>query len=233
MVKDRMATEENINFLDLACLFKVGDDTTLERFGSTINASVFDAANISGSLKQKGLIDFTPYYPGPNTVILTDAGKQLKIDAEAKGAVPTDALDDEILKQMSGGKRYPLELQNTLNIRPLDLAFRLYKLYKQNLMSYELKNGNVEIMLTEQGFLKSKNPTPMQAPPQAAPAQPGQQGAPATLGQQPPQAAAAQVPPEQIKAPNKRGDLMLIFALSTLVLIVAVAAYLHFQLQII
>jgi hypothetical protein len=232
MVKDRMATEENINFLDLACLFKVGDDTTLERFGSTINASVFDAANISGSLKQKGLIDFTPYYPGPNTVILTDAGKQLKIDAEAKGAVPTDALDDEILKQMSGGKRYPLELQNTLNIRPLDLAFRLYKLYKQNLMSYELKNGNVEIMLTEQGFLKSKNPTPMQAP-QTAAAQPGQPGAPATQGQQPPQAATAQVPPEQIKAPNKGGNLMVIFAVSTLVLIVAVAAYLHFQLQII
>ena len=41
---------ENINFLDLACLLKIEKDTTLERFGSVINASIFDAANITGSL---------------------------------------------------------------------------------------------------------------------------------------------------------------------------------------
>ena len=74
------------------------------------------------------------------------------MDAEAKSAAPIDSLDEEILRQMSGGKRFPVELQNGLNIRPMDLAFRLYKLFKQNFLSYELKNGNVEIMLTEQGF---------------------------------------------------------------------------------
>ena len=125
-----MASEENINFLDLACVFKIVQDTTLERFGSTINSSVFDAANITGSLKQKGLIDFTAYYPGPNSIVLTDAGKKLKEDAEAKSMAPSDSLDEEILKQMSGGKRFPIELQNTLNVRPTDLAFRLYKLFQ-------------------------------------------------------------------------------------------------------
>ncbi|MDE1874147.1 MAG: hypothetical protein KGI04_03455 [Candidatus Micrarchaeota archaeon] len=147
---------ENLNFLDLACLFKIEKDTTLERFGSVINASVFDAANITGSLKQKGLIDFTAYYPGPNSIVITEAGTKLKADADAKSAESLDNLDEEILRQMSGGKRYPTELQSTLNVRSKDLAFRIYKLFKQNFLSYELKNGNVELMLTEQGFLKAK-----------------------------------------------------------------------------
>ena len=50
----------------------------------------------------------------------------------------------------------PTELQSSLNIRPKDLALRLYKLSRQGLIGYELRNGNVELMLTEQGFLKSK-----------------------------------------------------------------------------
>ena len=167
---------ENINFLDLACLLKIEKDTTLERFGSVINASVFDAANITGSLKQKGLIDFTAYYPGPNSIVISDAGKQLKADADAKGAEPLDTLDDEILKHMSAGKRFPPELQSTLNVRSKDLAFRLYKLYKQSYVSYELKNGNVELTLTEQGFLKAKPVQVVQPPkPQQMPTMPEMQ----------------------------------------------------------
>lgn len=180
---------ENVNFLDLACIFKIGEDTTLERFGSVINASVFDAANITGSLKQKGLIDFTAYYPGPNSIIVTEAGKKLKADAEAKGSESLDSLDEEILKHLSGGKRFPTELQSTLNIRSKDLAFRIYKLFKQNFMSYELKNGKVELMLTEQGFLRTKGtptvqaPKPMQAQPMQKTPQP--QGAQADEQAQP------------------------------------------------
>jgi hypothetical protein len=90
---------------------------------------------------------------------------------------------------MSGGKRYPAELQGTLNVRPKDMAFRIYKLFKQNYVSYELKSGSVELMLTEQGFLKAKAPT--QAPVQA-PAQ-GQQQA-QTQQAQTPGASARQAP---------------------------------------
>ncbi len=165
-----MATDaESVNFLELACLFKITQDTTLERFGGMINASVFDAANITGGLKQKGLIDFTAYYPGPNSIVLTDAGKKLKEDAEAKGAEPLDNLDQEILEQMSGGKRYPTELQSTLNVRSRDMAFRIYKLFKQNYASYELKSGGVELMLTEQGFLLAKTQKQAAQPAQAEP----------------------------------------------------------------
>jgi hypothetical protein len=226
-----MPTEENINFLDLTCVFKIAQDTTLERFGSTINSSVFDAANITGSLKQKGLIDFTPYYPGPNSMVLTEAGKQLKIDAEMKSSAPVDSLDEEILKQMSGGKRFPMELQTSMNVRSMDLAFRLYKLFKQNMLSYELKNGNVEIMLTEQGFLKAKTPMIAQAPaPQALP-----QGQAATAqGQEAPQQAGAPQVPGQPAAPGqappdaklkKRGRERLIMEIVGVVVIIVVAFF--------
>ncbi len=156
--------QENINFLDLACMTKITPETTLENLGGTINSSFFDVANIAGTLKQKGVIDFNSAYGAPTSIALTETGKKFLADVDAKAAEPMDQLDDEILKQLSGGKRYPTELQSTLNLRARDLAFRLYKLSKQNLLAYELKNGNVELMLTEQGFLRAKQSSAMQAP---------------------------------------------------------------------
>jgi len=154
---------EDINFLDMACLLKIGPDTVMEKFGGLINTSFFDASTIAGTLKQKGLIEFTNDYPGPNGILVTAAGKTLIAEAEAKGAEPFDALDSTILVQMSGGKRLPFELANTLNLRGKDLAFRIYKLYKQNFLIYDLKNGGVELLLTEGGFLKVKEIAPSAA----------------------------------------------------------------------
>ena len=71
-------------------------------------------------------------------------------------------------RSSSEERRVPIELQNTLNIRPKDLALRLYKLSKQNFINYELRNGNVELMLTEQGFLKAKTPASQPIQPQVA-----------------------------------------------------------------
>jgi len=171
---DRMSDE--ITFMDLASLLSIGPDTTLERLGSAINASIFDASNMAGSLKQKGLIDFTASYPGPNTVTITDVGRALMAEAETKATSPYDELDDAILTQVSGGKRIPTELQDTLNIRPKDLALRIYKLNKQGFVTYNLKSGGVFILLTDSGFLKAKatgaiKPQTLQTPqaPTAAP----------------------------------------------------------------
>ena len=151
---------EDINFLDLACLLRIGPDTVMEKFGGLINTSFFDASTIAGTLKQKGLIEFTNDYPGPNGILISQLGKSIITEAEAKGSEPFDTLDSTILQQMSGGKRVPMELGNSLNIRSRDLAMRLYKLYKQNYIIYDLKNGGVELLLTEGGFLKVKNIQP-------------------------------------------------------------------------
>jgi DNA-binding MarR family transcriptional regulator len=156
-----MAAEE-VNFLDLECLLKIGPDMVLEKLGSAINASFFDASNIAGSLKQKGLIDFTANYPGPNGIVITDAGKNLINEANAKSTEPFDNLDSEIIAQLSGGKRLPNELATALNLRPKDLAMRLYKLTKQEYVSSLLRNGTVELMLTEKGFLQAKSTAPAQ-----------------------------------------------------------------------
>lgn len=154
---------EDINFLDVACLIRVGNGTVIEKFGSLINTSFFDASTIAGTLKQKGLVEFTSDFPGPNSMTVSQQGKALISEAESKSTEPTDQLDSAILTQLSGGKRLPIELSKSLNIRDRDLALRLYKLYKQNLIIYDVKNGGVELLLTEGGFLKMKNLLPSSA----------------------------------------------------------------------
>jgi len=149
---DFMASDD-IDFMDLVCITKITPDTVLEKFGSLINASFFDGSKVAGTLKQKGLIDFSASYPGPSKMLLTDDGKKLIDEANAKSTEPFDDLDKTILAQLSGGRRNPSELGASLNLRPKDLALRLYKLSKQEYITYELKNGGVEVMLTEKGFL--------------------------------------------------------------------------------
>ncbi len=155
---------DDITFLDIACLMKISDDTTLERFGSSINASIFDASNIAGTLKQKDLIDFTSIFPGPNSIAVTDKGKAVLSEAEQRAATPFDNLDKSILSQISSGKSAPKDIQSSISLNSRDLAMRLYKLSKQNFLTYELKSGQVDILLTEQGFLKAapQQPQPMQ-----------------------------------------------------------------------
>lgn len=211
---------DEITFMDLASLLSIGPDTTLEKLGSAINANFFDASNIAGSLKQKGLIDFSASYPGPNTVTITDTGKALISEADAKAASPYDNLDDAVLVQVSGGKRLPLELQNTLNIRPKDLALRIYKLSKQGYLTYDLKSGGVIVMLTDSGFLKSKTASAMTppAPTPAATTQPAQQ-----------KTATAQGQDEQIEVHDlskaKSGSKTIYLLVALLIVIILAASY--------
>ncbi|VVB76996.1 Uncharacterised protein [uncultured archaeon] len=212
---------------------KITPETTLERFGSTINASIYDAAQISGTLKQKGLIDFTAYYPGPNSMTITDLGKSLKAEAETRSSETLDNLDEEILTQLSGGKRMPLELQSTLNIRPKDLALRIYKLDKQSFLSYELKNGNVELMLTEQGFLKTRSKQMLPPPvPGVAASMAKQQTPPAAGAASMPNAAgtmAQDADPARILAEIKKGKqrTQLMMTAGAAVALIAIVAVLY------
>ncbi len=148
---------DNINFLDLIALTRIKPETSVEKFGSEINSSFFDSSNILGTLKQKGLIDFTVNFPEQNKIIITDIGKKLIDDANSKAETEFDLLDLEILKQLSVAKRHLTDLSSTLNIISSDLALRLYKLLKQNFISYTIHNANIELMLTESGFMKIKS----------------------------------------------------------------------------
>ncbi len=142
--------------MDLIVLTKINQNTSVEKFGSEINSSFFDASNILGSLKQKGLIDFTIIFSVQNKIILTDIGKKLIEDANKKALETLDSLDSEILKQLSVSKRNFIDISSTLNIRPLDIAMHLYKLLKQDNISYTIQNANIELLLTESGFIKLK-----------------------------------------------------------------------------
>ncbi len=187
---------EEINFLDLAALSKIGPDTVVERYGSLINSSFFDASNILGTLKLKGLIDFSTIFAGQNAIKVTDSGKQLLVDAAAKASSSFDELDFAIITQLSSSKRTLSELTKTVNLRPTDLALHVYKLVQQQYLSYTIRNGNLDLTLTEKGFLQAKAGMPNSQPSQ-------EQGATAAQG---PNAAKVDAQPQNASQAALQGD---------------------------
>ncbi len=156
---------DEINFVDLAALTRVTPDAVVEKFGSAINSSFFDASSILATLKQKGMIDFTTAFPGQSAITITDLGKQLLNEAHDKANTPFDQLDLTILSQLSAGKRNVQELNQSVNVTQKDFALRIYKLAQNAFLSYDMRNGSISIALTEKGFLQVKSgmPQPMQA----------------------------------------------------------------------
>ncbi|MDE1870723.1 MAG: hypothetical protein KGI06_00600 [Candidatus Micrarchaeota archaeon] len=152
--------QDNINFIDLVALMRITPDSTVERFGGLINSSFFDASNILGSLKQKGLVDFVTSFPSQSSISVTESGKQLITEAQEKATVPFDTLDMEILEQISSGKRTLQDLTAVVNVTSKDLALHLHKLSVQQFLAYELRNGNMIVTLTEKGFLRVRQGMP-------------------------------------------------------------------------
>jgi DNA-binding MarR family transcriptional regulator len=151
---------DEVNFVDLAALAKIAPDTVVERFGGMINSSFFDASNILAMLKQKGLIDFTTSFPGQSAITITELGKKLLNDATAGAQGEFDMLDLTLLTQLANGRRTVQDLSGSVNIKSSDLAMHLYKLGQQQYLSYEFRNGNITIALSEKGFLQSKSGMP-------------------------------------------------------------------------
>ncbi len=143
-------------FVDLFALTKITPGLVTDKFGPALNSSFFDASNILGGLKIKGLADFSASL-GDNEITITDAGKLLLAEAEKKSSEPVDALDGKILNLLSGSKRSVDELASAINITQRDLALHLYKLVKQNYANAEFRNGVLEIVLTEKGFMQESN----------------------------------------------------------------------------
>lgn len=150
-----------MNFLDLAVLEKIDGESVVERFGPKINASLFGAANVLGTLKIKGYVDIQTSL-GLTPISLTEEGKRVLAIAEEKSKGEMDALDMAVMSHAGLGFKDPVKLEQQLNIRSGDLAFRLYKLSRLGMIDYVIKSGTgasptprIEVMLTEQGYAKT------------------------------------------------------------------------------
>ena len=161
---------EELTYLDLLVLRKIDADSSVEKFGQQINTSFFEAANILGTMKIKGLVDIQSSIGGQSPLMVTGTGSDALAAAAQKASEPLDALDSAILKAMGSGARELTALQNQLNIRSSDLAFHLHKLKSQDCIDHEVRSGKVLLSLTEKGFIGAGGATWLPAAPQGAPA---------------------------------------------------------------
>ena len=145
------------------------------------------------------------------------------------------------------------ELNQSVNVTQKDFALRIYKLAQNSYLSYDMRNGNISISLTEKGFLQVKTGMPQPgtgtnnaaqtAPPEQQMAQPIPQPNPQAAPQMP--AGAQPTAPGQAATPEKtiaeiekninqgkRQTKIYIIGLVILVLLMAVA-YGLFSLKLI
>jgi len=141
-----------LSFLDLAILKKTDAESSVEKFGSMINTSFFETANLLGTIKIKGYIGIESSIGGISKVTITDAGTSILAVAEQKSKEQIEPLDNAILHSLAAGTKDLDSLQNALNIRSGDLAYHLNKLVAQGFADYEIRSAKVSFMLTEQGF---------------------------------------------------------------------------------
>jgi len=141
-----------LTFLDLVILKKLGADSSVENFGSTINTSFFETANLLGTLKIKGYVNIESSLGGISKVIITDAGNGIMALADKKASEPIEPLDNALLHALAGGAKSPEALQSQLNIRSGDLSYHIHKMVSQGFMDYDVRSAKVSLMLTEQGF---------------------------------------------------------------------------------
>jgi hypothetical protein len=152
----------SVGFVELVALTRITPDSTVEKFGSLINSSFFDASNILATLKQKGLVDFVTAFPSQSTLKVTDRGNAFLAEVTARTTEPIDQLDLAILSQLAAGVRILADLGSALNVAQRDLAIHIYKLAAQQDITYELVNASISMYLTEKGFVAVKNAAPQQ-----------------------------------------------------------------------
>lgn len=227
---------DDIDFTDISALKRIQPDTVVEKFGGLINSSFFDASNVLGTLKIKGLVDFTNAVMGQSAITVTDEGKRILDEANAKSSEVFDNLDYTLLKSIASGKRAEKDVAQSVNIRSKDLAMHLNKLEVQGYMTSNFRNGSVELLLTEKGFSRAREPfqqdgtAPLQ---QGGPTQPQAQAAQQQRAavQQPgaaqPQQMAAEAPDLDLSksAPKKDRVVYVLVAVIIILIILIALAY--------
>ena len=141
-----------LSFLDLVVLKKVDAESSVEKFGSAINTSFFETANMLGTIKIKGYINIESSIGGASKVTLTDAGNSLLAFSAQRAGEPIEPLDNAILQALASGSKDLESMQSVLNVRSGDLAYHLNKLLAQGFMDYSIRSAKISLMLTEKGF---------------------------------------------------------------------------------
>jgi len=141
-----------LNFLDLVVLKKIDAESSVEKFGSIINTSFFETANLLGTMKIKGYVNIESSVGGVSRVIMTDAGASILSVAKQKADEPIEPLDNAILHAVAAGTKETGALKDALNVRSGDLAFHVNKLVAQGFLDYEVRSAKVSLVLSEQGF---------------------------------------------------------------------------------
>ncbi len=144
-----------VSFLDLMVLRRIDENSVVEKFGTKINTSFFETANLLGSLKVKGYVDIESSIGGSSPIILTATGRKLLQEvAEKTGEQELDVLDETILKNLASGVRELKVLESAVNVNSRDLAMHLSKLQAQRYIDPSIRSANVNLSLTEKGFTK-------------------------------------------------------------------------------
>ena len=141
-----------LTFLDLVILKKIDADSSVEKFGSVINTSFFETANLLGTVKIKGYINIESSVGGISKVMRTDAGEGILALAAKKAEEPIEPLDNALLHAVAGGAKEMDSLQAALNVRSGDLAYHINKMVQQGYLDYEVRSAKISYVLTEQGF---------------------------------------------------------------------------------
>lgn len=147
---------EDIDFLDTVLVSRIDKNTTLENFGGKINTSFFEAANLLGRLKVKGLVTFEQTIGGHSPVKLTDKAHTILSLIKEKSEERFDNLDSTILKVVANGADNHIKVEKGINIASFDVALHLNKLYYKGYLDYFIRSGRVTLRLTEKGFAKVK-----------------------------------------------------------------------------
>ena len=205
---------EELTYLDFLVLRKLDAESTVERFGTHINTSFFETANVLGTMKIKGLLDIQSSIGGQSPLVITGTGQDVLATAMQKAAEPLDALDHAILKAIGAGARDLGGLQGQINIRSPDLAFHLHKLKSQDFIDQEIRSAKVMLSLTEKGFISAGGATwrPASANGASVPASPvGGPASPtlASSGTSNPPATSVNVPASAVlNAPKDIQDIL-------------------------
>lgn len=150
---DFIYTMEEIEFMDLVVLHRIDADSTVEKFGSKINTSFFETANLLGTMKVKGLIDFQQTL-GHTPIVITEKGRYVLELADQKSREEFSDLDRSVLETIALGAVTPEDVKQIMHIRSDDLAYHLDKLYKKGYIDYTVRSAKITLMLTEKGFNK-------------------------------------------------------------------------------